>query len=115
MTFKVILPFHICSGACEWVPSNAHTDSEKLVGWVKSKEECLSMYYAQCAYKGYSMANIEYISDSNSQYIGTCWCQKGNELIIDGEPCCKTVWAANCDVPGTYSEMHLPFEFKLMK
>ena len=69
---------------------------------------------SQCGYKGYSMANIEYISDSNSQYIGTCWCQKGNELIIDGEPCCKTVWAANCDVPGTYSQMHLTFEFQLI-
>ena len=100
--FKNFIAFHICSGACEWVQSNAHKDLETYVGWVKSEEECLSMYYAQCSDKGYSMANVEYISGNNSQYIGTCWCQKGKDLIIDGEPCCKTVWAANCDIPGTY-------------
>ena len=100
--FKNFIAFHICSGACEWVQSNAHKDLETYVGWVKSEEECLSMYYAQCSDKEYSMANVEYISGNNSQYIGTCWCQKSKDLIIDGNPCCKTIWAANCDIPGTY-------------
>ena len=103
---NIILPFNTCSGACVWEQSNAHTDSEVGIGWVKSEEECLSMYYAQCEYKGYNMANIEYFSDNNSQYIGTCWCQNGKDLIVDLNPCCKTVWAASCDIPGIYSEIH---------
>ena len=93
-----------------WVQSNAHTDSEKYVGEIKSKKECLSMYFAQCADIGYSMANIEYFSDNNSRYIGKCWCQKGKDLIADGKRCCKTVWAANCDIPGAYSKMPLPLK-----
>ena len=108
--YQIIIPFHACTETCEWVQSDAQSEygSETMVGWVKSEEECLSKFYAQCSHEGYSMANIEY--ENNSGYIGKCWCQKGKDLIIDDDPCCKTVWGANCDVPGTYSEIHVPFE-----
>ena len=93
---------------------NANSESEKFVNrLVKREEECLSMIsismIAQCGYKGYSMANIEYISDNKaSKYIGTCWCQKGKHLIGNGEPCCKTIRGSNCDIQCTYSDIHLP-------
>ena len=64
------------------------------------------MFFAQCFDVGFNMANIEYkqygTKYNDTAYIGGCWCQIGESLIADLDPCCKTVLAAKCDIPGKW-------------
>ena len=87
----------------EWVRSNANTDGEKLVGYVNSTEECLSLYYSdpECYKSGATMANIDktngYDEASGIDNYGTCWCQFGDTIKVDDDECCITTWAKDCE------------------
>ena len=73
-----------------------------FVGYVNSKEECLAIYQSdpRCYVAGASMANIDttngYDDDAEIDYYGTCFCQFGDRMKIDGDNCCITKWAEGC-------------------
>ena len=93
---------HISLDCGDWVQSNANTLGEVQVGYVSSKEECLSLYFSdpRCYAAGASMANVDmsdgYDRSTRITHYGSCWCQFGNTMEVDDDRCCITTWAKDC-------------------
>ena len=75
--------------------TNANTDNEIQVGLVNSYEECVELVQTSCP--DATMANIDFSSSYGSSYIGSCWCQFGDNMKMNDDDCCATTWIEGCD------------------
>ena len=83
---------------CEWIPTNANTANEVMIGSVDTPAECLEQ--ARTSQYGCEIANLP-----DGDGSGTCWCQYGSDTTVDASG------YRSCWLEGTPSPSPTPADY----
>ena len=91
---------------CEWIQTDANTAGQQYIGNAWSLDECEEMVrvsrFLGCQAKGFASTDVysKFVSHGKQECPdatmanmdgNTCWCQYGDYMFVDDDPCCVTV------------------------